>query len=141
MCCCPLPSFSRDVAPSAQQDLFGRAAAKVMSDLFSREELNEMFGREVDELSQRDIEELFQREVEVDEAIAIAAREAAENFEFEARQEDDLEESAAIEAPAQTESAPPKPKSGEEKPREAGGSLFSQAMYVFPAFDRIGRPR
>lgn len=64
--------LTRDVAapPSAQPDLFGRAAIKVLNDLLSREELSEMFGRDVDELSQRELEELFEREVEFDEELA-----------------------------------------------------------------------
>ena len=70
--------YSRDVASlsGAEQDLFSRAAVKVMNELFSREDLSEMVGREVDELSQRDLEELLEREVDLSEStMDIAARE------------------------------------------------------------------
>jgi len=65
---------ARDVASlSAQDSLFGRAALKVISDLYSREELSELFGRDVDELSLRDLEELLERDTEGAEGAATAA--------------------------------------------------------------------
>jgi len=52
---------ARDAALSTQNSLFSRAAIQVLNDLYSREELSELFGREVDELSLRDLEELLER--------------------------------------------------------------------------------
>ncbi|TFK20112.1 hypothetical protein FA15DRAFT_141745 [Coprinopsis marcescibilis] len=53
-------------------DLFGRAAVDVLNDIYGREELQELLGREFDddyELTARDIEDLLEREVEVDESL------------------------------------------------------------------------
>lgn len=96
--------LARDVASlsGAEQDLFSRAAVKVMNELFSREDLSEMVGREVDELSQRDLEELLEREVDLSEStMDIAARELTsyiDDVELAARA--DKEEGAPAPAPA-----------------------------------------
>jgi len=130
---------ARDVAaPSAEQELFGRAAAKVMNDLFSREDLNEIFGREVEELTQRDIDELFEREIEVGDMITdMAARQEAEG----AAPSD--APAAGTDAPADPKDAPadPKaqtPKAPAEKPptHSIGGwilSWFRKAVNIKPA--------
>ena len=74
-----------------------------MNELFSREDLSEMVGREVDELSQRDLEELLEREVDLSEStMDIAARELTsyiDDVELAARA--DKEEGASTPAPAQ----------------------------------------
>lgn len=70
--------LSRDVSDT-ESDLFGRAAAKVMNDLFSREELAEAYGREFEsDITWRDVLELTEREAGVmAEAEELAARAAA----------------------------------------------------------------
>ncbi|TEB24696.1 hypothetical protein FA13DRAFT_1297385 [Coprinellus micaceus] len=70
--------LSRDVS-STDSDLFGRAAAKVMNDLFSREELSEVYGRDFDgDLTWRDVTELVEREsIDMSEVEELAARAAA----------------------------------------------------------------
>ena len=97
---------SRDVS-STDSDLFGRAAAKVMNDLFSREELSEVYGRDFDgDLTWRDVTELVEREsIDMSEVEGLAARAAAPQ-----------------QAPDEPE---PKPK-GETKPK--GHSVFGQVL-------------
>jgi len=51
---------ARDV--SAQNGLFGRAAIKVLNELYNREELSDLFGRDMDELDLRDLAELIERD-------------------------------------------------------------------------------
>jgi hypothetical protein len=99
--------LSRDVS-STESDLFGRAAAKVMNDLFSREELSEVYGRDFDgDLTWRDVTELVEREsIDMSEVEELAARAAAPQ-----------------EAPDE-----PKPK-GETKPK--GHSVFGQVLQFF----------
>jgi len=58
---------ARDVAE--QGDLYERSDIEALSEIFTREELNEYFGRDIEELSTREFEELMERQVEVDEDI------------------------------------------------------------------------
>jgi hypothetical protein len=69
---------SRDVA--ASQDMFGRAVESALADVYSRDELEDIFGRDYDDLSARDLEELFDREIEIDDSIF-----ARDSDDFEAR--------------------------------------------------------
>lgn len=109
--------LARDVASlsGAEQDLFSRAAVKVMNELFSREDLSDMVGREVDELSQRDLEELLEREFDLNEStMEVATRELTSYIDDSAlvARADKKEEGAPpANAPAgQTQEPKPKPK-------------------------------
>jgi len=113
------------VAPSAEQDLFGRAAVKVINNLFSREELSDMLGRdvEVEGLSRRELDELVQREIEFDEALA-------------ARQDgDDAGDNGAPPAapiPSATASATPKPSPSPATPETPKHTtLWSRLIKAF----------
>jgi len=59
---------TRDVA-NTDSELFGRAVAEAFNDLYSREELSELVGRDIDEFTARDLEELMEREFDVDEEL------------------------------------------------------------------------
>lgn len=114
--------LSRDVS-SAESDLFGRAAAKVMNDLFSREELTEVYGRDFDgDLTWRDVTELMEREaIDMSEIEELAARAGAPQ---------EAPEEEAEPKPKHT----PKPKSHNspahpDKPK--GHSVFGQVLDFF----------
>lgn len=59
---------TRDVA-NTDSELFGRAVAEAFNDLYSREELSELVGRDIEEFTARELEELMEREFEVDESM------------------------------------------------------------------------
>jgi len=58
---------SRDVATS--EELFGRAVAEAFNDVYTRDELSELMGRDVEEFTARELSELMEREFEVDESL------------------------------------------------------------------------
>lgn len=107
---------SRDVS-STESDLFGRAAAKVMNDLFSREELSEVYGRDIDgDLTWRDVTELVEREsIDMSELEELAARAAAP------QQSPDAPASGDVPA------TPKSPKNPEHKHHD-GKSVFGQVL-------------
>lgn len=98
-----------------------------MNELFSREDLSDMVGREVDELSQRDLEELLEREVDISEStMDIAARELTsyiDDVELAARG-DKKEEGAATGAPANAPPAGQAPPAQESKPKHTVWGRF-----------------
>jgi len=59
---------TRDVA-NTDSELFGRAVAEAFNDLYSREELSELVGRDIEEFTTRDLEELMEREFDIDESM------------------------------------------------------------------------
>ncbi|RXW19554.1 hypothetical protein EST38_g6289 [Candolleomyces aberdarensis] len=126
--------IARDVASlsGAEQDLFSRAAVKVMNELFSREDLSEMVGREVDELSQRDLEDLLEREFDLNEiSLDVAARELTSYIDDDlVARADKKEEGApagsapAGNAPAGTPPAGQTPPPQEPKPQHTVWGRF-----------------
>jgi hypothetical protein len=66
----------------AEQDVFGRAVADALSDMYTREEMADILERDVEDFDARELEVLFSRELEFDDSLV--TREMVE--ELEARQ-------------------------------------------------------
>lgn len=66
----------------AEQDVFGRAVADALSDMYTREEMADILERDVEDFDARELEVLFSRELEFDDSLI--TREMVE--ELEARQ-------------------------------------------------------
>jgi hypothetical protein len=73
---------ARDVA-NTDSELFGRAVAEVFNDLYSREELSDLVGRDIEEFTTRDLEELMEREFDIDESMI--TRDLLDASELDAR--------------------------------------------------------
>jgi len=74
---------SREVAPSSEE-LFGRAVAEIFNDVYTREELSEVMGRDIEEFTTRELSELMSREYDVDESLI--TRDLLDASELDARE-------------------------------------------------------
>lgn len=74
---------SREVAASPEE-LFGRAVAEVFNDVYSRDELSELMGRDIAEFTTRELSELMSREYDVDESLI--TRDLLDFAELDARE-------------------------------------------------------